>query len=136
MDYETLWHKLTPLYETSEAKAIIRWVLDVRFGLSMADILCGKITTLSSNDQKDLETILQRLEKGDTLFIYTDGVPEATNADDELFGLDRMLGSLNSHREEAPSALLPHVKKDVDVFVGSAPQFDDLTMLAITYNGV
>ncbi len=65
MDYETLWHRLTPLYETSEAKAIIRWVLDVRFGLSMADILCGKITTLSSNDQKDLETILQRLEKGE-----------------------------------------------------------------------
>ena len=65
MDYEALWHRLTPLYETSEAKAIVRWVLDVRFGLSMADILCGKIMTLSANDQKDLETILQRLEKGE-----------------------------------------------------------------------
>ena len=65
MDYETLWHRLTPLYETSEAKAIIRWVLDVRFGLSMADILCGKVKELSANDQKELETILQRLEKGE-----------------------------------------------------------------------
>ena len=65
MDYEALWHRLTPLYETNEAKAIVRWVLDVHFGLSMADILCGKIMTLSANDQKDLETILQRLEKGE-----------------------------------------------------------------------
>ena len=65
MDYEILWHRLTPLYETSEAKAIIRWVLDVRFGLSMADILCGKVKELSANDQKELETILQRLEKGE-----------------------------------------------------------------------
>lgn len=65
MDYETLWHRLTPLYETSEAKAIIRWVLDVRFGLSMAEILCGKVDELSANNQKELETILQRLEKGE-----------------------------------------------------------------------
>ncbi len=98
---------------------------ETRHGLVLGAYPSGKYT-----DQ------VQRLEKGDTLFIYTDGIPEATNADDELFGLDRMLGSLNSHREETPSALLPHVKKDVDVFVGSAPQFDDLTMLAITYNGV
>ena len=65
MSYEALWHRLTPLYETSEAKAIIRWVLDVRFGLSMAEILCGKVDELSANNQKELETILQRLEKGE-----------------------------------------------------------------------
>ena len=63
MDYETLWHRLTPLYETSEAKAIVRWVLEVRFGLSMADILCDK--ALSDDDQNDLEAIIQRLEKGE-----------------------------------------------------------------------
>jgi len=67
MDYETLWHRLTPLYETNEAKAIIRWVLDVRFGLSMADILCGKVNELSADDQKELETILQRLESGEPI---------------------------------------------------------------------
>ena len=65
MDYETLWHRLTPFYETSEAKAIVRWVLEVRFGLSMADILCGKVNELSATDQKDLEDIMQRLEKGE-----------------------------------------------------------------------
>ena len=65
MDYETLWHRLTPLYETSEAKAIVRWVLDVRFGLSMAEILCGKVTQLSAEDRKELEEITQRLEKGE-----------------------------------------------------------------------
>ena len=65
MDYESLWHRLTPLYETSEAKAIVRWVLEVRFGLSMADILCGKVSELSATDQKGLEDIMQRLEKGE-----------------------------------------------------------------------
>ena len=65
MTYEELWHRLTPLYETGEAKAIARWVLDVRFGLSMTDILCGKVTELSSNDQTELEKIMLRLEKGE-----------------------------------------------------------------------
>ena len=65
MTYEELWHRLTPLYETGEAKAIARWVLEVRFGLSMTDILCGKVTELSSNDQTELEKIMLRLEKGE-----------------------------------------------------------------------
>ena len=65
MDYETLWHRLTPLYDIGEAKALIRWVLEVRFGLSMADILCDKVNELSAEDQKELNTILQRLEKGE-----------------------------------------------------------------------
>ena len=65
MTYETLWHKLIPLYEVDEAKAIVRWVLDVRFGLSWADILCGKVTELSANDQTELEKIMCRLEKGE-----------------------------------------------------------------------
>ena len=65
MTYETLWHRLIPLYEADEAKAIVRWVLDVRFGLSWADILCGKVTELSANDQTELEKIMLRLEKGE-----------------------------------------------------------------------
>ena len=65
MTYEELWHRLTPIYDTSEAKAIVRWVLDVRFGLSMTDILCGKVTELSSNDQTELEKIIARLEKAE-----------------------------------------------------------------------
>ena len=65
MTYEELWHRLTPIYDTSEAKAIVRWVLDLRFGLSMTDILCGKVTELSSNDQTELEKIIARLEKAE-----------------------------------------------------------------------
>ena len=65
MTYEELWHRLTPLYEADEAKAIVRWVLDVRFSLSWADILCGKVTELSANDQIELGKIILRLEKGE-----------------------------------------------------------------------
>ena len=65
MTYESLWHRLTPLYETEEAKAIVRWVLDVRFGLSWADILCGKVSELSLDHQKELLSIMLRLEKGE-----------------------------------------------------------------------
>ena len=65
MTYEELWHRLTPLYNAGEAKAIVRWVLDVRFGMSWTDILCGKVTELSAHDQTELEKILQRLEKGE-----------------------------------------------------------------------
>ena len=65
MTYEALWHRLTPLYDEGEAKAVARWVLEVRFGLSLADILCGKDTELSANNQAELEKIAERLEKGE-----------------------------------------------------------------------
>jgi serine phosphatase RsbU (regulator of sigma subunit) len=75
------------------------------------------------------------LQPGDRLFVYTDGVPEATNAKEEQFGIDRMLASLNSHGEDILQELLPNVKKDIDAFVGDAFQFDDLTMLGFDYYG-
>ena len=71
------------------------------------------------------------LEKGGTLFLYTDGVAEATNAEDELFGTDRMLEALNRSPNAKPEELLNNMKHAVDEFVGSAPQFDDLTMLGL-----
>ena len=70
------------------------------------------------------------LNKGDKLFLYTDGVPEATNASEELFGEERMLEALNTCLELTPEQTLQKVKETIDVFVGEAPQFDDLTMLA------
>lgn len=72
---------------------------------------------------------------GDTLFVYTDGVAEATDAHDELFGTDRMLAALNGSRDALPDALLPAVKAGIDAFVGEAPQFDDITMLGLRYRG-
>ena len=67
MTYETLWHRLTPLYEPGEAKAIVRLVLDECYGLSWADVLGGKVTELSANDQTELEKIMLRLEKGEPI---------------------------------------------------------------------
>lgn len=76
-----------------------------------------------------------QLNPGDTLFIYTDGVPEACDADKKRFGSERMLEALNREKDLRPEELLPAVRREVDAFVGGADQFDDLTMLAIRYNG-
>ena len=71
------------------------------------------------------------LQKGDVLFLYTDGVPEATNSGYEMLGADRMLKLLDRHDDADLKALLEAVKADVGSFVGDAPQFDDLTMMAV-----
>ena len=74
-------------------------------------------------------------EPGTKLFVYTDGVPEATNANEELFGNERMLEALNQIADGTPEEILHHVREEVDAFVGEADQFDDLTMLCIEYHG-
>ena len=75
------------------------------------------------------------LHRGDSLFVYTDGVPEATNGENELFGTDRMLLALNSEPDASPQRLLNNVRGAIDAFVGDAPQFDDITMLGFSYLG-
>ena len=75
------------------------------------------------------------LEPGDKLFLYTDGVPEATDADRKQYGTDRMLNALTRCSGLDPHGVLETVQDDVDRFVGDAPQFDDLTMLCIKYKG-
>ncbi len=76
-----------------------------------------------------------RLCPGDSLFVYTDGVPEATNAGSELFGTDRMLAALNKDPDAAPAQVLENVRAGVDAFVRDEEQFDDLTMLCMNYQG-
>ncbi|MBE6259168.1 MAG: hypothetical protein E7103_14645 [Prevotella sp.] len=75
MKYETLWHRLTGIYDTDEAKAIVRWMLDVRFGLSLTDIVCGKIDEMSETEQSELEAMMQRLEKAEPVQ-YVVGIAE------------------------------------------------------------
>ena len=75
------------------------------------------------------------LEPGDKLFVYTDGVPEATSAENELFGTDRMLEALNSDPKADSEQILKNVRSAVDAFVKDAEQFDDLTMLCLEYHG-
>ena len=76
-----------------------------------------------------------QINPGDKLFVYTDGVPEATDAGGELFGTDRMTAALNTCADDSPEQILQKVKSTVDAFVGDAEQFDDLTMLCLEYKG-
>lgn len=69
------------------------------------------------------------LEKGDKLFIYTDGVPEATRGDDALFDTERMLKCLNDNADKDGKGTLDAMTESVNEFIEGAPQFDDLTML-------
>ena len=71
------------------------------------------------------------ISHGDTLFVYTDGVPEATNGQNEMFGMDRLLEALNAEYNAEPKKLLENVTASVNRFVDSAEQFDDLTMLCV-----
>ena len=76
-----------------------------------------------------------RLSPGSKLFLYTDGLPEATSSDNELFGTERMLEALNENKKDSPEELLADLKRAVDGFVCNAEQFDDLTMLGFEYKG-
>ena len=81
---------------------------------------------------KEYEIMMQ---PGAKIFLYTDGVPEATNADSELFGTERMIEALNTDTAATPAQVLQNVRKSVDAFVLDAEQFDDLTMLCVVYRG-
>jgi sigma-B regulation protein RsbU (phosphoserine phosphatase) len=87
---------------------------------------------MSGVHYKDYELTLK---PGEALFLYTDGVPEATSADNELFGVERMVKALNVDPEGTPEEILANVQDAVDKFVDKAPQFDDLTMLCVRYRG-
>ena len=75
-----------------------------------------------------------QFSEGDKIFVYTDGVPEATNENRELFGTDRMIEALNT-KDANPKETLEIVRASVDEFVGGAEQFDDLTMVCVEYRG-
>ena len=75
------------------------------------------------------------LKKGSKLFIYTDGVPEAENSENEMFGLERTVEVLNTVNNETPQAIINTVNNAIGYFIGNAPAFDDLTMLCLSYNG-
>ena len=75
------------------------------------------------------------LRPGDTVFVYTDGVPEATDANNELYGNDRMVEALNLDPATDPLTTIERVKDSVEAFVGEAEQFDDITMLCFRYLG-
>ena len=105
---------------------------DGRFEL-MEDIHGSMVGVFKNKKYSDYEFTL---EKGGALFVYTDGVPEATDTDNEQYGTDRLIDALRSvpQEEKSPERLIDAVCEDIARFVGSAPQFDDTTMLAIIRN--
>ena len=84
-------------------------------------------------DYKEYEL---QLTPGSMIFLYTDGIPEATDADSNMFGMERMLQALNAESGNTdPEQALKAVREAVDIFVKDAEQFDDMTMLCLTYKG-
>ena len=99
---------------------------------------------LASFTQEDYDELPERyryrnetvvLQPGDAIFQYTDGVTEATDAEDELFGEERLVDALNCAPSNEPEELLPHIRSQIAAFVKDVPQFDDITMLGLLYNG-
>ena len=77
-----------------------------------------------------------QLVPGDKLYLYTDGVTEATDNNTELYGEQRLLDFVNSIEKVEPESICKLIKEDVDKFVGTAPQFDDITMLALNFDAI
>lgn len=91
------------------------------------DVVLGAISGMKFKDRT------LSLGTGDALFMYTDGLPEATNSAGNRYELEGMMGAINRHKDEGIHELLDSIKKEVDEFVMDAPQYDDLTMLIIRY---
>lgn len=90
---------------------------------------------LGTMENMKYSTYELKLEPGSKIFVYTDGAPEATTLDNEMFGTDRIIETLNKDPEAHPKKILESMQTAIDEFVGEAPQFDDLTMLCIEYKG-
>ena len=75
------------------------------------------------------------LAPGDSLFVYTDGIPEAINTAQEAYGTDRLLDVLNNHKDLPQKSILTQIIRDIKYFVGEEEQFDDVTMMGFKYNG-
>ena len=88
---------------------------------------------LAGMEDMQYKTVTVNFEPGDKLFQYTDGVTEATNAQNELYGQERLTAVLEKNASKSPTELLPLVRADIDAFVGEAPQFDDITMMCLEY---
>ena len=75
------------------------------------------------------------LDPGDCLYVYTDGIPDAININEEQYGIARMLDALNTYKDASMEGLLQAVKADQDAFVDGADQFDDITMIGFRFKG-
>ena len=92
---------------------------------------------LGVRKNREYKDFVYQMEKGDTLFVFTDGITEAVNTEDVLYGEDRLLEAVSGAPPgAAPELLIKHVTAVVDTFAKGAKQSDDMTMLALEYKGV
>ena len=106
----------------------------IRHGSGDYEVLKDKkCFVLAGMENAKYEEYSFKLERDDRMFWYTDGAAEATNDRNELYGMKRLLECVNNHKEESPKELLVNVRREIDDFVGNAPQFDDLTMVALHF---
>ena len=114
-------HNTPALYNSSEGKwEYIKESRDV-------------VLAIMKDSEYHIQTL--KLNPGDKLYLYTDGVTESTNKDKALYGEERLLKYLNKAKKHDIYKLLPGIQKDIDNFVGDSDQFDDITMLVIEYKG-
>lgn len=153
---QILDHVNSQLNENSDGKCFVTvWlaVIDLRTGAGVAanaghehPALCRKGASYKLVIYKHspvvgmIEGISYRqhefkLNPGDALYVYTDGVPEASNENHEQFGSERMLEALNRNKDKSPGELLAAVSEEIDAFMGGAARFDDTTMMCFHYIG-
>lgn len=75
------------------------------------------------------------MDQGSRIFLYTDGLPEASNKEGEMFGLERALTELNKAKDETPKQIVDRMTRAVHEFVEGREAFDDLTLMCLVYNG-
>ncbi|MFA5117184.1 MAG: PP2C family protein-serine/threonine phosphatase [Candidatus Omnitrophota bacterium] len=71
------------------------------------------------------------LSPGDKVILYTDGVTEARNTDEDLFGLDRLIRLIQKHGSEPAEQLLSYIKEEVYAYIGTREQYDDITLVVM-----
>ncbi len=117
------------------ANAGHEYPLLMRDGGSYTLIRDSHSLVLGALEEVQIKEYELHLNPGDRLFVYTDGVPEAVNEKNEQYGTDRLVSKLNVMRHASEQELLHAVREDIREFVGSAEQFDDITMIGFTYKG-
>jgi phosphoserine phosphatase RsbU/P len=91
---------------------------------------------LGFSDSAQYEDCVIKVSQGDTLFLYTDGVTEALDEQQQMFGSERLIELMNASTDLGPRALLMTVRQAIDAFASGAPQHDDITMLAVCWAGM
>jgi sigma-B regulation protein RsbU (phosphoserine phosphatase) len=92
----------------------------------------GDTFPLGILDDANYEETRLQLETGDKVIFYTDGIVEAMNEQEEMFGFDRLLGIVQKSKSTTADALLQEISASVKDFAGNAPQHDDLTVIVVS----